>query len=84
MKKTTEIIVSPLLASIEGEFVQTIDTLAYDSDSIIDAIILFAERENLEVEALVPIIKKHPAFCAKIQCEAEGLNWLPKSRRLPI
>jgi hypothetical protein len=50
----------------------------------IDAIVLWCERNNLEVEYAAGMIKKDPVLKSKVQVEAENINVLKKGARLPI
>jgi hypothetical protein len=50
----------------------------------IDAVVMWCETNKIEVEYLANIIKKDPVMKSKIQVEAENLNILKRSARLPI
>lgn len=52
--------------------------------SYIDAIVLYCANTGFEIELTAKLIS--PNLRSKIQIEAEGLNFLPKSktRKLPI
>lgn len=50
----------------------------------IEAVVLWCESNNLEIEYAAHLIKKDPVFKSKIQVEAENLNILKRSARLPI
>ena len=52
--------------------------------SYIDAVVLYCEKNNIEIESLAKLIKSNTMLKAKIQTEAESLNFLPKSNTLPI
>jgi len=66
-------------------FTADIDNMCYEKNmEYIDAVVLWCERNNIEVEYAASIIKKDPVFKSKIQVEAENLNILKKSARLPI
>lgn len=52
--------------------------------SYMEAAIEYSKRIELDVETVAAIIKKVPYLEAKIQEEAEGLNLLPKTDRLPF
>lgn len=47
-----------------------------------DACIEYCKTHDVEIEAIGEIIKKNPKIKAKIQEEAESLNFLEKSSRL--
>jgi hypothetical protein len=49
-----------------------------------DAILHYCEKNNVEVETIAKYIKKNVVLKAKIQEEAEELNYLQKTARLPI
>ena len=50
----------------------------------IDAIVLWCEKNKLEVETAAYWIRKDPVMKAKLQLEAENLNILKRGARLPI
>ena len=50
----------------------------------IDAIVHWCELNNFEVETAAEIIKKDPVIKSKIEFEAENINVLKRSARLPI
>jgi predicted metallopeptidase len=52
--------------------------------SYIDAVVLYCEKNNIEIESLAKLIKSNTMLKAKLQLEAESLNFLPKSNTLPI
>jgi hypothetical protein len=70
---------------IQNNFVEEIEALCRKFNiEYIDAIILWCEQNNLEVEVAAYWIKKDPCMKMKIQAEAENLNVLKKGARLPI
>lgn len=56
---------------------------AYDIDYM-DAVIHFCEKNNIEVETAASIIRSNLKIKSKLQLEAENLNYLPKSAKLPF
>jgi len=50
----------------------------------IDAVVLWCDRNKLEIETAAYWIKKDPTMRSKIQSEAENLNYIKKSARLPL
>jgi hypothetical protein len=48
------------------------------------AIIHYCERNNIEIESIAKYIKKNLVLKAKLQQEAEDLNYIQKTSRLPI
>ena len=68
-----------------NNFIEDIETFCSDKNvDYIDAIIMWCDKYNLEVEYVAELIKKHPLMKSKVQYEAENLNFLQKSARLPI
>lgn len=49
-----------------------------------DAVIHWCEQNNLEVEFAGDLIRRNAVLKAKIQLEAENLNFMKKTARLPI
>jgi hypothetical protein len=52
--------------------------------SYIEAAILYCESNGVDVEAAASIIGNDKMMTSKIEIEAENLNFLKKSARLPI
>lgn len=50
----------------------------------IDAAILYSENSGIELETIAEIIQKNPKLKSSIQEEAEDLNFLKKTDRLPF
>jgi hypothetical protein len=74
-----------LVDSKASTFVEEIESLCIDRNvEYIDAIVLWCERNNLEIEYAAELIKKNAVVKLKIQIEAENLNFLKRSARLPI
>ena len=74
-----------MLAINNMKFVEDIEELCQSKNlQYIDAVIYWCERNNLEVEYAADIIKKDIVMKSKLQYEAENLNVLKKSARLPI
>lgn len=66
-------------------FMQEIDKLVEeDGMEYIEAIIYYCEVNDIEVETAASLIKGSAKMKAKVQIEAENLNYLPKSGKLPI
>lgn len=64
---------------------KSIDDLVYMHDiDYIDACLLYCEQNNVEIEFLGELIRNNPYIKAKVQHEAEDLNFLKKTVRLPI
>lgn len=49
-----------------------------------DAVIMWCELNNHEIEFAGDLIRRHAVLRSKIQFEAENLNFMRKSSRLPI
>jgi len=50
----------------------------------LDAVIIFCEENSVEIETAASLIKGSAKMKAKLQNDAEDLNYLPKTRKLPI
>ena len=67
------------------QFMQEIDKLVDENKmEYIDAVIYFCTLNDIEIETAASLIKGSAKMKAKIQLEAEELNYLPKSSRLPL
>jgi len=68
-----------------AQFMLEIDALVTDKKmEYIEAVIYYCEKNNIEIETAASLIKGSAKMKAKIQNEAEDLNYLPKTRKLPI
>lgn len=66
-------------------FVEDIEKLHIDNSiDYIDAIVMWSEMNNVDIEILANYIKKDYMLRSKIQVEAENLNYLKKGNRLQI
>jgi len=85
----------PLITQIENveissiksptQFMVEIDKLVEEKKiEYIDAVILYCNLNDVEIEKAASLIRGSAKMKAKIQLEAEELNYLPKSGRLPI
>lgn len=63
----------------EIERIQKNDQVKY-----LDAILYFCEENGIEVESMAEVICKSPLLHSRIQEEAEELNYIEKTRRLPL
>jgi len=74
-----------MLTLSANNFATEIDKMCKDKGiEYIDAVVLWCEKNNIEVEYAANLIKKDPVFKSKIQVEAENLNILKRSARLPV
>ena len=70
---------------MNNNFVEEVEHICrYKKIEYIDAVIMWCEKNKLEVETAAYWIKKDPSMRMKIQAEAENLNILRKGARLPI
>lgn len=52
--------------------------------SYLEAVVIYCEEYDIEVETVSTLIKKNELLRAKIEEEAENLNLIEKSDKLPI
>lgn len=52
--------------------------------SYIDALVYYAETNNLEIDLIGEIIRRSPVLKSKVRDDAERLNMVEKSTKLPI
>lgn len=70
---------------LNTEFPSEIEKLVKEKEiEYMEAVILWCERNGLEVEFAGELIRRNSVLRAKIQLEAENLNFMKKSARLPI
>lgn len=67
------------------DFQEEIDKLVKGKGmEYIDAVLHFCETTGMEIESAAALIKSSAKMKANIQNEAEDLNYLPKSAKLPL
>lgn len=67
------------------QFIKEIETCVLESKlDYIDAVLLYCEKNYLEIETVAAMIQHSSIIKAKIQEEAENSNYLPKTNKLPI
>jgi len=70
---------------VSTDFVKKIDEIATSTGAhYIDVIVDYCAKNNIEIETAAAIIKISPLIKSKVQFEAENLNILQKTARLPI
>lgn len=81
--KIDDVVVNNGLSS--EKFLKEIERIVstYNIDYM-DAVIHFCEKNNIEVETAASIIRSNLKIKSKLQLEAENLNYLPKSAKLPF
>ena len=67
--------------SRQADFFHEIEELVWMSDlTYMDAIIVWSERNNVDVEYAAHMAKQNPAMMSKLQSEAEKLHFVKKPR----
>ena len=68
-----------------SDFVKEIEKIVSQKHiDFFEAVIYYCEINNIEVETAAALVKQNSVLKAKIQYEAENLNMIRKSARLPI
>lgn len=66
------------------EFSKEIEDLVWEKDiEYIDAVLLYCEKNNIELETAASLIKLNQNLKSRVREEAEELNFLAKTTRLP-
>lgn len=67
------------------DFQREVESLAFEKRiEFMEAVILYCEQTGMEIEVAGQLIKTSAKMKAKIQDEAEALNYFPKTTKLPI
>jgi phosphopantetheine adenylyltransferase len=67
------------------DFQREIEQLAFEKRiDFMEAVILYCEQTGMEIESAGSLIKTSAKMKARIQDEAEALNYFPKTTKLPI
>lgn len=68
-----------------AEFTEDVQKLVRQSNiTHMDAIVSWCEQRNVEIESVIPLVKKSPTIKAMIESESAALNLIEKSNTLPI
>ena len=82
---TGKIIMKIINIKSASDFVIEIEMIVKDKKcEYMDAIMIYCERNNMEVETVADIIKHNSILKAKLQYEAEVMNMMKRTSRLPI
>lgn len=66
-------------------FVREIESICKnDKVDYVDAVIHFCEKNDIEIESIASLISGNALLLSRIREEAEELNYLEKTRRLPL
>ena len=67
------------------EFFEYVYKIARQPDSnYMEAVLDYAHKNDIEIEALADIIRKNPNIKSRIQDEAEELYMIEKTAKLPV
>lgn len=67
------------------DFQREVEQLAFEKRiDFMDAVLLYCEQTGMEVEAAGQLIRTSAKMKARIQDEAEALNYFPKTSKLPL
>jgi hypothetical protein len=68
-----------------AEFTEDIQKLVKQGNlTHLDAIVAWCEQRGVDVEQVIPLVKKSQVIKAKLESEASTLNLITKSDTLPI
>jgi hypothetical protein len=68
-----------------GSFLADIETIrSVDKIDYMEAIVAYCDKNSIEIEVVANYIKKNPVLKARVQQEAENLNFIEKTARLPV
>lgn len=67
------------------DFQREVETLAFERRvDFMEAVLMYCEQTGMEIEVAGQLIKTSAKMKARIQDEAEMLNYFPKTAKLPI
>ena len=68
-----------------AEFTAAVDNIVKSSGSdYIDAVVQYCDENEIDIEVAASIIKSSSRLKSNIRLEAENVNMVSKSRRLPV
>lgn len=67
------------------DFQREIEQLAFEKRiDFMEAVLLYCEKTGMEIEVAGSLIKSSAKMKARVQDDAEALNYFPKTAKLPI
>lgn len=67
------------------DFQREIERLSFEKRiDFMEAVLLYCEQTGMEIETAGSLIKSSAKMKARIQDEAEALNYFPKTTKLPL
>lgn len=72
------------MSKFNFDITKEIEKLTRSGTDIIDAVVHVCAKHNIDIETAASLIKKDAVLKSKLQMEAENLNILKRSARLPI
>lgn len=67
------------------DFQREVEQLAFEKRiDFMEAVLLYCEQTGMEVESAGQLIRTSAKMKARIQDEAEALNYFPKTSKLPL
>jgi len=74
-----------MLVGLKDSLTYEIEQLVFDHNlSYMDAILFYCEKNNFDYEYIGSLVTKNEELKSKVAIEAESLNFLEKTDRLPI
>ena len=70
--------------SKEEQIIDEISAYVNSEVSYIDALVIYAEKHDIEIEIIGEIVKRSTILKSKLEEDAEFLNLIEKTNRLPI
>lgn len=68
-----------------AEFTEDVQKLVKQGNiTHLDAIVAWCEQRSVDVEQVIPLVKKSQVIKAKLESESSELNLIEKSNTLPI
>lgn len=76
-----------MVASVKAmsrDFVSSMEAATASGVSLMEAAIDWAEKNNLDLEVVAEMMSKNQVMVSRLEEEAEDLNFLRKTPRLPV
>jgi hypothetical protein len=67
-----------------SQFYDAIDEMISGGSTVLEAIVEYCHKRNLEVEAVVPLVTRNSNLVSKLRDEAEAMNSIEKVSHLPL
>lgn len=67
-----------------AHFYDAVERMTRGGSTVMDAVVEYCERNNLEVESVVPLVTRNANLVSRLRDEAEAVNAIERVSHLPV